>query len=112
MWDDPNVLAKECNRVMAMLNDMPEEAREAWVRDVLLWFIGISNEMMEKVQEAQKKGLKGKLELVRLLKQLKQEYGKQIEERKPEIIVALTYAIKPEFQEVLAPFLYSSLGLV
>ena len=112
MWSDSNELARECNRVLTELMTMPEEVREQWVRDVLRWFIGITRQMIQEIQEVQKGGVLSKVGAVKKIKELQAKYGQMIAEKKPQIIVALTYAIKPEYQEELAPFLYAALGLV
>jgi len=112
MYSDSNELAAECNRILAELMEMPPEVRDQWVRDVLRWFIGVTRDLIREAQEAQRGGMLSKVSAAKKLKELYAKYGQMIAEKKPQIIVALTYAIKEEYQEELAPFLYAMLGLV
>ncbi len=111
MWT-PETLAMECNRIKDELMMMPPDVRDAWVRDVLRWFISVTQEMTNEMLEASKGGLLSKAKLLSRVKEIRAKYGEVLDKKKPQIIVALTYAIKEEYQEMLGPFLYSMLGLI
>ena len=106
-----NSLADECNRIMSYLSQMPEEERYAWVMAVLDWIINMYKELQDTIAEAQNSKL-GKIAMAKKLQEFEKKYRPMIEQKRPEIIVALTYAIKPEYQEKLAPLLYAIMGLV
>ena len=100
-------LAYECNRIKEQLLMMPQEAADQWVEDVLRWFTDIVKEMQEEISTAH-----GKIAMIKKMKEIEKKYRPIIEQRKAEIIVALTYAIKPRYQAELAPLMYFILGLV
>lgn len=109
--DNYNTLADQCNQVMMYLNSLPPEEQIMWVNNVLDWLSSMYRKIQVMLEEAQR-GRMGKIRLMKELNDIKNKYAPIIEEKRPEIIVALTYAIKPEFQEKLAPMVYAVLGLI
>jgi len=108
MSEEYNELAHRCNEIMGFLKSLPQDRADAWVDDVIGWFADTVKQMQNEVIEAQG----NKIMMLKKLREIQQKYQPIIQEKKPELIVALTYAIKPQFQEKLAPLLYAMLGLI
>jgi len=93
-------LAKKCNEFMRYFVKLPKERRDKYVRDVINYLVRMYNDVVSVMPNIIK------------AKKVLEEYRKQLMERRHEVIVVLTYVIKPEYQEDVAPLLYALLSLV
>jgi len=98
------LLTEKCNEIKEKLEEMDEREREEYVSKVVDWIV----KMFEDIRNAMEEGGVVKAGKVAM------KYKKQLEdiETKATAIVCLTYCIKPQYQEKLAPIFTGVLGLV
>ena len=106
---DPNELAQECNKILELMKQMTPEEREEYVNEVLDWLNEKYKEMMEELAQLANMGKIAQMKKgMEIMKKYRETFGK----RRAELIVVLTYVIKEEYQQKVAPILYSMLQLV
>ena len=93
-------LARRCNEFMRYFSSLPEDVKDKYVREVIRYIV----KMYQDIASAMPNILKAK--------KVFDAYKAEIEKRKHEIIVVLTYVIKEKYQSEIAPLFYSLLGLL
>lgn len=106
---NPDELARECNKILALMKQMTEEERKEYVNEVLEWFDDKYKQMMGELRQLSKMN---KIAQMKKGMEIMKKYKEIFKRRRAELIVVLTYAIKEEYQQKLAPIIISMLQLV
>lgn len=98
------LLMEKCNEIKKKLEKMDPKEREEYVSKVVDWVV----KMFEDIRKAMEEG--GVIKAGRVASM----YKTQLEdiERRATVIVCLTYCIKPQYQQRLAPIFIGVLGFV